>query len=80
MESELSLSERVEPSENTTVVFNVEGSLLKSPSLFPYFMLVAFEAGSLIRALLLLILYPVLSFLSHEISLNVMVMVSFLGK
>ncbi|KAK1354355.1 hypothetical protein POM88_047611 [Heracleum sosnowskyi] len=79
VESEVSLSERVEPSEDTTVVFNVEGSLLKSPSLFPYFMLVAFEAGSIIRALVLLILYPILSLLSHEVSLNVMVMVSFFG-
>ncbi|KAL8094463.1 putative glycerol-3-phosphate acyltransferase 3 [Apium graveolens] len=79
VESELSLCERVEPSENTTVVFNVEGSLLRSSSLFPYFMLVAFEAGGLIRALILLILYPVLSLLSHELSLKVMVMVSFFG-
>lgn len=79
VQSELSLSERVESSEDTTVVFNVEGSLLRSPSLFPYFMLVAFEAGSLIRALVLLILYPILSLLSHEHSLNVMIMVSFFG-
>ncbi|XP_017237416.1 probable glycerol-3-phosphate acyltransferase 3 [Daucus carota subsp. sativus] len=79
VESPFSISERAEPSENTTVVFNVEGSLLKSSSLFPYFMLVAFEAGSIIRALVLLILYPFLSLLSHEISLKVMVMVSFFG-
>ncbi|KAK1354354.1 PlsC domain-containing protein [Heracleum sosnowskyi] len=79
VQSQVSVSERVEPLDNTTVVFNVEGSLLRSPSLFPYFMLVAFEAGSLIRALILLILYPVLSLLSYEHSLNVMVMVSFFG-
>ncbi|WOG94672.1 hypothetical protein DCAR_0313969 [Daucus carota subsp. sativus] len=79
VKSQLSLSERVEPSENTTVVFNVEGSLLKSSSLFPYFMLVAFEAGSLIRALILLILYPIISLLSYEHSIDVMVMISFFG-
>ncbi|WOG94673.1 hypothetical protein DCAR_0313970 [Daucus carota subsp. sativus] len=79
VKSQLSLSERVEPSESTTVVFNVEGSLLKSSSLFPYFMLVAFEAGSLIRALILLILYPIISLLSYEHSINIMVMISFFG-
>lgn len=30
-----------------TLVFDVENTLLKSTSLFPYFMLVAFEAGGL---------------------------------
>nr|XP_017240353.1 PREDICTED: probable glycerol-3-phosphate acyltransferase 3 [Daucus carota subsp. sativus] len=72
------LSERVKWSENA-VIFNVEGALLKSSSLFSYFMLVAFEAGSLVRAFVLLLLYPLLCLLSHEDSVNVMVMVSFFG-
>ncbi|KAK1354360.1 putative glycerol-3-phosphate 1-O-acyltransferase [Heracleum sosnowskyi] len=78
-QSQTSLSQRVKSSKNTTLIFNVEGTLLKSSSLFPYFMLVAFEAGSLIRALVLLALFPVLCLLNHEHSLKVMVMVSFLG-
>ncbi|XP_059625548.1 probable glycerol-3-phosphate acyltransferase 3 [Cornus florida] len=63
----------------TTLIFSVEGSLLKSSSLFPYFMLVAFEAGSLFRAILLFVLYPFVCLLSHETGLKIMVMVCFLG-
>lgn len=62
-----------------TLIFNVEGVLLKSSSLFPYFMLVAFEAGGLIRAFLLFILYPLISLAGEEMGLKIMVMVSFFG-
>uniref|UniRef100_A0A1J3GPU5 Putative glycerol-3-phosphate acyltransferase 2 n=3 Tax=Noccaea caerulescens TaxID=107243 RepID=A0A1J3GPU5_NOCCA len=62
-----------------TLVFNVEGALLKSNSLFPYFMLVAFEAGGIIRSLLLFILYPLISLMSYEMGLKTMVMLSFFG-
>ncbi|KAM7275322.1 hypothetical protein ACFE04_017188 [Oxalis oulophora] len=62
-----------------TLIFNVEGAILKSPSPFPYFMLVAFEAGSLLRALLLLLLYPIICLLNEEMGLKIMVMVSFFG-
>ena len=44
--------------QNKTLVFNVEETLLKSFSMFPYFMLVAFEGGGPLRALILLFLYP----------------------
>lgn len=66
-------------SDQTTLIFNVEGTLLKSSSLFPYFMLVAFEAGSLIRAFILLLLYPFLCLVSDELSIKIMVMVCFFG-
>lgn len=79
LQSHSSFSKRREPSQKTTLIFNVEGTLLKSPSLFPYFMLVAFEAGSLIRAFLLLVLYPFLCFVNDEFSLKIMVMVCFFG-
>ncbi|CAA7013106.1 unnamed protein product [Microthlaspi erraticum] len=62
-----------------TLIFNVEGALLKSESLFPYFMLVAFEAGGVLRSFLLFILYPLISLMSHEMGVKVMVMVSFFG-
>ncbi|XP_042478474.1 probable glycerol-3-phosphate acyltransferase 3 [Macadamia integrifolia] len=65
---------------NQTIVFDVEGTLLRSSSLFPYFMLVAFEAGGLLRALVLLLFYPFICFMiSEEMGLNLMVMVCFLG-
>lgn len=63
-----------------TLIFNLERSLLKSDSLFPYFMLVAFEAGGVIRSFILFILYPLITLmLSHEMGVKVMVMVSFFG-
>ncbi|KVH94528.1 probable glycerol-3-phosphate acyltransferase 3 [Cynara cardunculus var. scolymus] len=62
-----------------TLIFDVEGTLLRSSSVFPYFMLVAFEAGSLIRAFVLFTLYPLLCLVSDELSLKIMVMVCFFG-
>ncbi|CAA0157007.1 unnamed protein product [Arabidopsis thaliana] len=64
---------------NHTLIFNVEGALLKSNSLFPYFMVVAFEAGGVIRSLFLLVLYPFISLMSYEMGLKTMVMLSFFG-
>ncbi|CAK7348466.1 unnamed protein product [Dovyalis caffra] len=64
---------------NKTLVFNVEGTLLKSSSLFPYFMLVAFEAGSLLRALVLFLLYPFICLVGQDMGLKIMVMLCFFG-
>ncbi|CAN6322076.1 unnamed protein product [Urochloa humidicola] len=60
-------------------VCKVEGGLLRSSSTFPYFMLVALEAGGLLRGLLLLLLYPVLCLLGHGRAIKAMAVVSFLG-
>lgn len=66
--------------ENTTVICNIENGLLKSSNVFPYFMLVAFEAGSILRALLLLLVYPIMSLVKcEEMRLKMMVMVCFCG-
>ncbi|EAZ29186.1 hypothetical protein OsJ_13245 [Oryza sativa Japonica Group] len=54
------------PAAADVTVCKVEGGLLMSPSTFPYFMLVALEAGGLFRGLLLLLLYPVLLLLGHD--------------
>ena len=43
-----------------TVVCDFHGGLLRSTTLFPYFMLVALEAGGYLRGLVLLLLYPVI--------------------
>ncbi|KAF7075991.1 hypothetical protein CFC21_080710 [Triticum aestivum] len=61
------------------IVCEVEGALLMSSSTFPYFMLVALEAGGLLRGLLLLLLYPLLRLLTDELAMKAMVMVTFAG-
>ncbi|KAI3732514.1 hypothetical protein L1987_63719 [Smallanthus sonchifolius] len=62
-----------------TLIFEVEGTLLRSPSVFPYFMLVAFESGSLIRAFVLFAIYPLLVLVNDDLSIKIMVMISFFG-
>lgn len=52
---------------------------MKSSSLFPYFMLVAFEAGGLIRAFVLFLFYPLICLVSEEMGLKMMVMICFFG-
>uniref|UniRef100_A0A2P2P6Y4 Glycerol-3-phosphate acyltransferase RAM2/GPAT1-8 HAD-like domain-containing protein n=1 Tax=Rhizophora mucronata TaxID=61149 RepID=A0A2P2P6Y4_RHIMU len=68
-----------ELSSNTTLIFHVEEALLKSPSIFPYFMLVAFAAGGLLRVLLLLLLYLLICLVGQDMGLKIMVFVSFVG-
>ncbi|KAK3140009.1 hypothetical protein QOZ80_5AG0394060 [Eleusine coracana subsp. coracana] len=51
----------------TTLVVDVDGALLRrgsASSLFPYFMLVALEAGGFLRGLALLLLYPLILLLA----------------
>ncbi|GLT43099.1 hypothetical protein SLA2020_170710 [Shorea laevis] len=74
----VSLLHRSDLSEKT-LIFSVEGALLKSSSLFPYFFLVAFEAGGVLRALVLLLLYPLIYLVREEIGMKIMVMVCFFG-
>ncbi|KAF8024836.1 hypothetical protein BT93_F1869 [Corymbia citriodora subsp. variegata] len=69
----------LEDLSSETLVFDFEGTLLRSSSLFPYFMLVAFEAGGFLRALVLLLTYPFACMLNQETMLDVMVFVCFVG-
>lgn len=62
-----------------TMVCDINGTLLRSQSLFPYFMLVAFEGGSIIRAFFLLLSCPFLWVLDHETKLRVMIFITFCG-
>ncbi|XWS23841.1 hypothetical protein CRYUN_Cryun28dG0049700 [Craigia yunnanensis] len=74
-----SFVQRTDELANQTLVFHLEGALLKSCSQFPYFMLVAFEAGGLFRALILLLLYPLVLLVGRESGLRILVFVSFVG-
>lgn len=62
-----------------TLIFDVEATLLKSSSLFPYFALVAFEGGGLVRVIVLLVLYPLVCLVGNEMGIQIMVMISFFG-
>ncbi|KAG2717594.1 hypothetical protein I3760_03G182600 [Carya illinoinensis] len=62
-----------------TLVCDIQGTLLRSQSFFPYFMLVAFEGGSIVRALALLLSCPILFLLDYELKLRVMIFISFCG-
>lgn len=64
---------------NHTLIFDVEGTLLRSSSLFPYFVLVAFEAGDLFRAVFLLLWYPLVCLVGDRMGIQIMVMISFFG-
>ncbi|CAN0897330.1 Glycerol-3-phosphate acyltransferase 1 [Linum grandiflorum] len=60
------------------VVFDIQGTLFRTSSFFPYFMLVAFEGGSIFRAFILLLCYPfTLVFMDADLQLKVMIFVTF---
>lgn len=74
-----SLAQSARELSNKAICFHFEKTLLKSPSLFPYFMLVAFEAGGLLRALILFLLSPFICLVGGELGLNIMVFLCFFG-
>lgn len=54
--------------------------MLRSTSLFPYFMLVALEAGGVLRSILLLLSYPLIWVLGeNDMGLKIMVFLSLFG-
>ncbi|MQM06254.1 hypothetical protein Taro_039074 [Colocasia esculenta] len=69
--------------EEDSVVAELEGALLISRNTFAYFMLVAFEAGGPLRALLLLLASPLVTLLeaagSHSAAIRVMVFIATAG-
>ncbi|XP_042387273.1 glycerol-3-phosphate acyltransferase 1-like [Zingiber officinale] len=68
--------------DGQALVCDFEGALLSTSCTFPYFMLVAFEGGGPLRALLLLLLWPLLWALSRvrrESTMRAMAFVTFCG-
>ncbi|KAL2611472.1 hypothetical protein R1flu_023164 [Riccia fluitans] len=68
---------------NQTIVADLDGTMLLGRSSFPYFMLVAFEAGGFLRASILLLLSPIAYILYHFVSesagIKLLCFVSFVG-
>lgn len=69
--------------ENHTVVSDMDGTLLRGRSSFPYFALVAFEVGGVLRLLLLLLASPLAGllyyFISESAGIQVLIFVTFAG-
>ncbi|KAJ3695281.1 hypothetical protein LUZ60_000658 [Juncus effusus] len=67
--------------ETQTVVCDLQNTLLRNGSTFPFFMLVAFEGGGILRALLLLLFSPFIFALgsSGEVAQRLLVFLTFFG-
>lgn len=68
---------------DSSIVCELEGTLLKDQDPFSYFMLIAFEASSLIRFAILLMLWPLIKFLGicgqKDKGLKLMIFVATIG-
>ncbi|GER26441.1 glycerol-3-phosphate acyltransferase 4 [Striga asiatica] len=66
-----------------SIAADLDGTLLISRSSFPYFMLVAIEAGSLLRGLVLLLAFPLIAvayvFVSEALAIQMLIYISFSG-
>ncbi|CAI0447746.1 unnamed protein product [Linum tenue] len=70
----------ITPTTTTTLIFQLEETLLRSPSLFPYFTLVALETGGILRAFLLGLFYPLLRFVvGRSTGIKLMTFLCFAG-
>lgn len=69
--------------EQHTVVVDMDGTLLRGRSSFPYFALVAFEAGGILRLLFLLLASPLAGFFYYVVSesagIQILIFATFVG-
>lgn len=69
--------------KNQTVIADLDGTLLRGRSSFPYFFLIAFEAGGYFRSLLLLLTAPLIwllhTFISEAAGIHLMIFVTYAG-
>ncbi|KAK1412418.1 hypothetical protein QVD17_33657 [Tagetes erecta] len=71
-----------ESRSNKTVASDLEGTLLVSANPFPYYFLMALEAGSIFRAFALLLLFPfiyITSLFSEPTATRIYIFISFVG-
>ncbi|XAR63049.1 Glycerol-3-phosphate 1-O-acyltransferase [Bertholletia excelsa] len=73
----------VSTKKHQSIAADLDGTLLITRSSFPYFMLVAIEAGSLLRGLALLLCFPLIAiayiFVSEALAIEMLIFISFAG-
>ncbi|KAJ4778805.1 Glycerol-3-Phosphate Acyltransferase [Rhynchospora pubera] len=78
-----SFSGFIDRNTQRSIAVQLEGALLISTDLFPYFVLVALEAGGLLRAVALLLFYPIIWLLNltrhRTAALHAMIFISTFG-
>ncbi|KAL7238917.1 hypothetical protein ACSBR2_004918 [Camellia fascicularis] len=69
--------------KHRSIAADLDGTLLIGSSSFPYFMLVAVEAGSLLRGLVLLLSFPLIAiayiFVSEALAIQALIFISYAG-